>query len=161
MQITKQLISSVNVTIDNNDIQNIYRVGNKREGAERPLLITLSSYWKKVEILKSKKNLKDVYISEDYPKIVLEKRKLLQKQVKEEREKGNFAYIKYDKLIVKEGYANKDKRKREQSTSPETYTNPRKQTFTSADKRNTNKTNAFDILKAGSKVSSPTTSKSK
>ncbi|XP_045450800.1 uncharacterized protein LOC123659644 [Melitaea cinxia] len=70
---------------------------------------------------KQKRNLKEVYVTEDFPKEILERRRELQPKLKEERAKGNFAYIKYDQLIVKEGNINKEKRKREQSTSPENY----------------------------------------
>ncbi|VVD03755.1 unnamed protein product [Leptidea sinapis] len=45
--------------------------------------------------------------------------KALQPQLLEERKKGNIAYLKYDKIIIKEPNTNNDKRKREQSTSPQ------------------------------------------
>ncbi|OWR55397.1 hypothetical protein KGM_215450 [Danaus plexippus plexippus] len=40
-----------------------------------------------------------MYISEDYSKEVLEKRKTLQAELVKVREKGNIAYLKYDKFI--------------------------------------------------------------
>ncbi|GBP75351.1 Craniofacial development protein 2 [Eumeta japonica] len=42
----------------------------------------------------------DYYLKDDYPYHVLQKRKMLQEQVKIELEKGNKAIIKYDKLVV-------------------------------------------------------------
>ncbi|CAH2091369.1 unnamed protein product [Euphydryas editha] len=88
--------NDLDILVNDSDIQNIYRIGNRNKDKSRPLLISFTNYWKKVEILKNKKRLKDVYIVEDYPKTVLEKRKLLQEQLKEERAKGKFAFIKYD-----------------------------------------------------------------
>ncbi|GBP13561.1 Histidine triad nucleotide-binding protein 3 [Eumeta japonica] len=80
---------------------------------------TVFILWKKHLILKNKPNLpQDVNIKEDYPKEILDKRKQLQPQVEEEIKKGNIAYIKYDKLIVKKPKENREKRKRETSDSP-------------------------------------------
>ncbi|GBP12045.1 Putative uncharacterized transposon-derived protein F52C9.6 [Eumeta japonica] len=62
--------------------------------------------------MKVRKNFKDIYITEDYTKEVLEKRKLLQTRLKEERMKGNFAYLKYDKLVVKENNITKEKKEK-------------------------------------------------
>lgn len=39
-------------------------------------------------------------MKEDYPKYVLENRNQLQEQLKTEREKGNMAFLKYDKLVI-------------------------------------------------------------
>ena len=55
--------------------------------------------------MKNKKNLKDGYASEDYPKEINEKRKLQVKLI-EERKIGNYTIINYDKLIIKEGTSN-------------------------------------------------------
>ncbi|KOB76501.1 Endonuclease-reverse transcriptase [Operophtera brumata] len=67
------------------------------------------------------------YIKEDYPQYVIEKRKILQEQVNEEREKGNKAIIKYDKLIILKNTIVKDSssnnRKRNLSLSPKDVTN--------------------------------------
>ncbi|GBP03547.1 Retrovirus-related Pol polyprotein from type-2 retrotransposable element R2DM; Endonuclease [Eumeta japonica] len=71
-----------------------------------------------------------IYRIEDYTKEVLEKRKLLQTRLKEEIMKGNFAYLKYDKLVVKENNITKEKRKREISSSPKNNTQVKKQTWT-------------------------------
>lgn len=69
--------------------------------------------------MKNKPNLpQGINIKEDYPKEILDKRKQLQPQVEEEIKKGNIAYIKYDKIIVKKPKENRDKRKRETSDSP-------------------------------------------
>lgn len=96
-----------------------------------------------------------MYITEDYSKEVLEKRKALQAQLKEEWEKGNTAYLKYDKLIVKENNTSQEKRKRENSTSPPSSDNkPKKQQALSSIK--TNRSNAFDIMRTRSNSFSST-----
>ncbi|VVC88277.1 unnamed protein product, partial [Leptidea sinapis] len=46
----------------------------------------------------------------DYPKEVQEKRKELRERMLEERKKGNFAIIDYDKLVIKEKTLNNEKR---------------------------------------------------
>ncbi|KAA5655358.1 hypothetical protein F3G64_35045, partial [Pseudomonas aeruginosa] len=69
----------------------------------------------KIKIFKQKRALQDTgyYMKEDYPKQVLEKRKQLQEQLKIEREKGNMAFLKYDKLVIP-----KQTSKRKLSPSP-------------------------------------------
>ncbi|GBP36691.1 hypothetical protein EVAR_35277_1 [Eumeta japonica] len=82
----------------------------------------------------------------------MEKRTALLPQLLEEKEKGNTAYLKYDKLVVKgpNPDKNSDKRKRELSTSPQsTSTNkPKKQQTISSIK--TNRTNAFNLMRTRS-----------
>lgn len=71
---------------------------------------------------------------------MLEKRKQLQAKLIEERQKGNIAYLKYDKLIVKENNYSQEKRKRQTSTSLSPDNNqPKKQQTTNTMK--TNRTN--------------------
>lgn len=100
--------SDLNINVEECEINKIHRIGrNYREGSKpRPVLCSFVNNWKKNEIIKNKKNLKKIYISEDYTKEVLEKRKALQAELVKERQKGNIAYMKYDKLIVKENNTN-------------------------------------------------------
>lgn len=63
-----------------------------------------------------KKVTEDIYITEDFSKETIQKRKELLPQLKEERKKGNVAYIWNNKLIVKP--RENEKRKRDNSTSP-------------------------------------------
>lgn len=138
----------LNIKIEEYDINKIYRLGNrKRENSKpRPVLCSFINNWKKTEIIRSKKNLKTIYIAEDYSKDVLQKRKELQAKLTEERQKGNIAYLKYDKLIVKENNYSQEKRKREISASPSSDNNqPKKQQTLNATK--TNRTNAFDLMR--------------
>lgn len=117
----KEIIVRSGTQLDNQEINYIKRIGTQSD-KNRPVKISLTTIWKKHLILKNKRNLpSNVYVKEDFPKEVLEIRKQLQPKMREERENGNIAFIKYDKLIVKKpGTNNREKRKRELSGSPTT-----------------------------------------
>lgn len=120
----KEILEDSGTHIDSQEISNIHRIGTNSE-KNRPIIISLTTSWKKHLILKNKRNLpKNVFVNEDYPKEVLETRKQLKPQLEEERKNGNIAFIKYDKLIVKkQTNSNREKRKRETPTgSPSTPT---------------------------------------
>lgn len=115
----KEMIVSIGVHMDSQEISKAYRIGQKTQNKNRPVVVTITTQWKKHLILKNKPNLpQGVNIKEDYPKEILDKRRQLQPQVEEEIKKGNVAYIKYDKLIVKKPKENREKRKRGTSDSP-------------------------------------------
>lgn len=118
----KDIIIEMGVHFEVFEINNIYRIGKKEPAKNRPVLVSLTTTWKKHMILRNRSNLQEgVKIKEDYPKEILEKRRQLQLQVEEEKKKGNIAFIKYDKLIVKKIQENnREKRKRETSGSPKT-----------------------------------------
>lgn len=147
--IAKCFLDELGIPIKNYEINKIYRIGkgNNKE-KPRPILLSLVSGWKKTEIMRNKKKLKYSYITEDYSKETLEIRKSLQPKLMEERKKGNLAYIKHDKLVVKENSRPIDKRKREKSTSPHVESLPRKQQTLSSSKNN--RINAFDMMRARS-----------
>ncbi|XP_063376015.1 uncharacterized protein LOC134663551 [Cydia fagiglandana] len=109
------------ITLERNEIQFSRRLGKSNKS---PILINLSSQWKRNKILKNKRTLKqkntEVYVTEDFPKEVLEERKKLREQLDEEKKKGNVAYIRYDKLIVK---GKTDSKKRALSQSPQQDSN--------------------------------------
>lgn len=69
------------------DIQEARRIGRKSE-KPRPITITLTTLGNKIKIMNQKRVLNNTnyYIKEDYPQHVLEKRKMLQEQIKTERE---------------------------------------------------------------------------
>ncbi|KAI5641296.1 hypothetical protein NE865_06560 [Phthorimaea operculella] len=86
------------------EIQAARRVGKKVNNTRaRPIVVTFTTLGRKLEVLRAKKHLKNTewYIKEDFPPKVLELRKQLQAKVNEEKEKGNIAYIKYDKIVVR------------------------------------------------------------
>lgn len=120
---TTEIIKEVIGNIGKNDINRIHRIGKKQIiGKSRPILISLTTNWKRNDILRNKKKLKlkQINITEDFSKETLNKRRELQTEMEIERQKGNYAIIKYDKLIVKE---NKITGKRQRSISPDPKSN--------------------------------------
>ncbi|CAH2092835.1 unnamed protein product [Euphydryas editha] len=122
----KEIITESGIHLDSQEISQIHRIG-KQSNKNRPVIISLTTTWKKHLILKNKRNFPtNVYVKEDFPKDVLEVRKQLQPQVEAERKNGNKAFIKYDKLIVKKQINdNREKRKREKTESPTTSSQKR------------------------------------
>ncbi|CAG9117731.1 unnamed protein product [Plutella xylostella] len=109
--------NTLNIDCDKNEIDFVRRIGKLTHDRPRPILFGLNTLGKKIKIIKSKKKLEDIgaYITEDYPRKILEKRKSLQSQLQDEINKGNKARIVYDRLVV----TNKSN-KRSLSQSPET-----------------------------------------
>lgn len=99
------------------ELSQVTRLGKQKEGIARPILIQLTLAWRKVEILKNNKQFPvGIYATEDFPKDVLEKRRELKTRLAEEIKNGKTAYIRYDKLIIKDKV---EKRKRSPSRSIE------------------------------------------
>lgn len=90
------------IPTNQSEIQHVRRIGKKGE-KPRPINVGLTTYGKKILILKNKHKLAEtgLYLKEDFPPKILEERKQLQMQVKSETEKGNQAFIKYNKIIVR------------------------------------------------------------
>ncbi|CAH2102768.1 unnamed protein product [Euphydryas editha] len=147
LKITRQkFYEELGITIEEFEVNQIHRIGNTRNKEKpRPTLLSFINGWKMGEVLKNKKKSKELYITEDYSKETLEKRRALLPQLKEERNKGNIAYLKYDKLLVKEKIDANDKRKREPSASP--YANPHPKKHQMAFSSYNNKINAFDLMR--------------
>lgn len=124
----KDAIEDSGVQLDSTEIANVRRIG-KQSDKNRPVVVTLTTKWKKHLVQINKSRLPEgIYIKEDYPKDVLETRKKLQHKLKEEQEKGNIAYLKYDKLVVKKPQdSNREKRKRGKTESPIEKHHPKKQ----------------------------------
>lgn len=126
------------IKIDCTDLEVVRRIGKKTE-KPRPVVVTFATLGKKIGILKNKGALKETpyYVKEDYPPSVLQRRKELQEQVKVEREKGNKAIIKYDKLIILENTAKNSKnKKRSLPNSPENAPNNFSQNIPHVSKKN-------------------------
>lgn len=101
------------------EISNLRRLGKKNTDKKRPILITLTLTWRKYELLKNNRNFPSgIYVTEDYPKEILLKRKELKQKKEQEERKGKIAYIRYDKLIIKDRDVPLTKRKRSPSKSP-------------------------------------------
>lgn len=123
------------------EISNVYRIGKKNNKKTRPIRISLNLLWRKTEMLKNKKYLPDnIYITEDYPKDIQQKRKELKVKLQEELDKGNEAYIAYDQLIIKD---KKDKRKRMPTDSPNSPSKPIRETNKIFNKTKINKIDSF------------------
>ncbi|XP_063385471.1 uncharacterized protein LOC134671541 [Cydia fagiglandana] len=91
----------LDLQLGSKDIQVVKRLGIKKD-RPRPIVVTFTTLGTKIKLLKNKRMLNDTqyYIKEDFPKNILEKRRELQEQLKIEKDKGNKAIIKYDKLII-------------------------------------------------------------
>lgn len=99
--ITNIINTHFKVPCDRNNIESARRLGKKNDKV-RPIVVSFTTMGFKLNIQKTKNCLDNTsyYIKEDYPLEVLKKRKELQIQLQIEKEAGNIAYIKYDKLIV-------------------------------------------------------------
>lgn len=107
------------------EISRLERLGRKIEKKVRPIKLTLTLEWRKMELLRNKKSFpKNIKITEDYTKEVLEERKSLIPKMIEAREAGKYAILKHNKLIIKDKIEPKnDKRKRVPSSPPSTPPN--------------------------------------
>jgi hypothetical protein len=134
------------------EISNVQRLGRKQDDKNRPILITITLAWRKIEVLKNNKKFpSSIYATEDYPKEVLEKRRELKTKMTEELQKGKIAYIRYDRLIVKE--ATSEKRKRAPTDSPSSEPSVKEDMASSSSSNNptkVTKTNAFTLWRAPS-----------
>ncbi|XP_041982324.1 uncharacterized protein LOC121735541 [Aricia agestis] len=93
----KDIVIETGIHLDSQEISNVYRIGKKDTNKNRPVIVSVTSMWKKHIILRNKNRFPPgIFIKEDFPKEILEKRKQLQTQVIEEKKKGNVAYLKYD-----------------------------------------------------------------
>lgn len=112
----------IKISCDTSNIEAVRRLGKKGEKV-RPIVITFNTLGFKLKIQKNKRFLQNTsyYLKEDYPFEILIKRKELQIQLQEEKDAGNNAFIKYDKLIVMNNQQpqNKQSNKRNLSESPE------------------------------------------
>lgn len=130
------------VGLELRDIQETRRIGKKGE-KPRPISVTFTTLGTKIEIFKKRRVLKDTtyYIKEEFPQQVLEKRRELQEQVNTEREKGNFATIKYDKLIIhNKNTDNPNKKKRALPISPNSIDLTQEETKAQVHKKNKTQT---------------------
>ncbi|KOB76188.1 putative endonuclease-reverse transcriptase [Operophtera brumata] len=97
------------VVCQSNELEAVRRMGQWKENKIRPINFTMTTYGNKILILKNKKKLEQtkLYIKEDFSPEILEVRKTLQEQLQKERNEGKIAYIKYDKIVVRESTQNK------------------------------------------------------
>ncbi|KOB73484.1 Endonuclease-reverse transcriptase, partial [Operophtera brumata] len=93
------IIKIINEKLDFKCVRN--EIQHRKE-IPRPIILGLTTFGKKLQILKNKNKLEgtEIYIKEDFPPKVLIQRKNLQDQLKTEIDGGKKAFIRYNKLIV-------------------------------------------------------------
>ncbi|VEN42895.1 unnamed protein product, partial [Callosobruchus maculatus] len=84
------------------DIEEVRRLGRYNSERDRPILVKFMKEPTKFTILKNTRNLKgtNVWIDEDYPKEVREDRRKLIPELKEARNRGYRATLRYNKLVI-------------------------------------------------------------
>ncbi|CAH2102355.1 unnamed protein product [Euphydryas editha] len=140
-QIFEIITNIVKVEIQETELQSIRRMGKKGD-RPRPISVTLSTLSKKIQILKNKKNLSktNIYIKEEFPPNILKMRTELKIEQQKEIEKGNIAFLKYDKLIIK-NKKEYNTNKRQLSTTPPQLTENSERLKTNNDKKTQIQTN--------------------
>lgn len=151
-EVKKIIETQTEAKIENHEINKAYRLGAKGEKT-RPILVSFTTTWKRNEIMRKKnKTATDIYFKEDLSKETLEKRRELLPKLKEERERGKLAYIRGDKLIVREPIeGSRDKRKRNSLESPNT--SPSQEPAPAPKKKINKTTNMFDYMARGRSAS--------
>lgn len=93
---------TLNILISNNDINNIYRIGQKAAEKSRPIILELTTNLKKQEISRALPKLKNTGIrfANDLLPQDREQQKLLHKHLKEAKDKNHNARIFKNKLII-------------------------------------------------------------
>lgn len=117
LRITNEIMS---VQLTTSDIDCLYRVG-KKGSRTRPILLSLTTVNKKIQIIKRKNKLSDTpyYMKDDYPTKILNERKTLNEQVKKLKSEGKNAIIKYNKIIILKDRTPLPTNKRNLSQSPD------------------------------------------
>lgn len=157
--VIKVIEKDMNISITPNEIYNAYRLGEKKDNKPRPILVTFTTKWRRVEVLRNKKKLNsDIYIKEDFSRETLEKRKQLLPQLKEERSKGNICYFVKDKIIIKEPKGDRLGKRKNDCISP-TNKSPNQPSTLAPNK--INKTSILDYVarNRSTSLSTPSTSK--
>ena len=85
-------------------IERAHRVGEKKRGQERQIVVQFNSYKKKLDILRNCKKLKGTNFSifEDFSKETASIRKEKWKEVLKNRKNGMIFYVRYKTVICKE-----------------------------------------------------------
>ena len=95
----------ITITENNMEMDRAHRIGIRKEGINqkpRPIVVKFHKYTEKEKIRKSSYMLKgtDYSIGEQFPKEIVDKRKLLVPVMKEAKKKGKTARLSYDKLYI-------------------------------------------------------------
>lgn len=93
--------STMKINCNVSEIEAVRRLG-KRSDKIRPVILTLTTLGKKIELLKNKKQLdnSETYIKQDFTKKVLQERQELKNELNRQIELGNRAAIRHGKIIT-------------------------------------------------------------
>ena len=85
------------------EMERAHRTGKPGGDRPRPIVVRFLRYKDRSTILQHTKNLKGskIYINEDYTDAVRRKRKELMPDLRAARERGDIAYLRHDKLIIR------------------------------------------------------------
>ena len=84
------------------ELEQAHRTGKLFPSSTRPIVIKFLRCKDKLEVFSKARALKgtDIFINEDFPEALQQKQKELLPAMRAAREKGEIAYLWYDKLIV-------------------------------------------------------------
>ena len=85
-------------------IERAHRIGKKEEGKRRTIIAKFLNYKQREKVLNKYKELKlwedQIYINKDFSEYTVEKRRILFKRAKKIRERGEFAKVVYNRLVL-------------------------------------------------------------
>lgn len=103
MKIQQMLSNNLGLDSSTIEMERVHRIGQFHEGRKpRKIVVKLLRLKDRQRILSSTKKLKgtNIYINEDFSDLVQQRRRELLPKLKEAREKGERASLRYDKLII-------------------------------------------------------------
>lgn len=103
MKVRKLLCEQLQLDHTKIEMDWAYRTGKSTSSERpRPIVVRFLRMKDKLAVLNKSKNLKGsgIYINEDFPEAIRQKRKELLPAMKAARERGDIAYLRYDKLII-------------------------------------------------------------
>lgn len=108
LEIIKEKLNLDTKTIGVEQAMRIGEVNISRDGTQgrpRPVMVRFHHTKDRDTVFRNAKKLKGtrIFINEDYPEAVRQRRKELVPKMKEARERGDIAFLRYDKLIIRKG----------------------------------------------------------
>ena len=96
--------NNLGLDADNIIIERAHRIGKKNDKKDRIIVARFLNYKDREVILKSRFKLKEtgIYINEDYSDETIKIRNDLMPQVKRYRSEGKFAFLQYDRIVVRD-----------------------------------------------------------
>ena len=91
--------------MDGIKIERAHRSGVRQQNEKERIIVVKFLDWKdKQKVLKNSNKLRDtgIYINEDFSELTMKKRAELQKELRNARAQGKYAYLNVDKLVVRE-----------------------------------------------------------